>query len=131
MAATAPHQRLRHLREHLGAGAHHHSCAAASLSDASDVLASLLPLPLLGHRALDPESGWLRPDLGGVRSATNAAAGSGDFRLAALLSDLAFVAEPRRPLSVADCAPPGPAEAAGFFRENGFVVVEQVTAIGG
>ena len=50
-----------------------------------------------------------------LRAAIGAAAADGEFRLAAPLKDIAFVAEPQEPLTPAACAPPAPEIAPGCF----------------
>lgn len=126
MAPQLTARRLGRLAAHL-----HPSAAPVAqqsegqLSNAEDVVQSLLPLPLLDS-SLAQDSGWMQPDTASVHEAMAAAAAAGDFRLAALLKDLAFTADPKPPLSIADCAPDGPAAAAEFFIRNGFVVVPQL-----
>lgn len=90
----------------------------------ADVIHDLLPLPLL-ERPLDGQN-WIQADCSSVHAAISSAVASGDFRLAAALKDLLFVAEPKQPLTVTDCAPAGVDDAVQFFLENGFVCVQQL-----
>ena len=103
--------RLARLRGHLTSS----TCA----SDAQAALEQLLPVPLPEGHALSAASGWMQPDTMALHSAIGAAAADGEFRLAAQLKDIAFVAEPQDPLTPADCAPPDPDDAAAFFVQNG------------
>ena len=89
-----------------------------------DAIHELLPLPLI-ERPLNGKD-WIQADCSAVHESISRAAADGDFRLAAALQDLLFVAEPKPPLSVAECAPTDPDAAAAFFIENGFVCVEQL-----
>jgi hypothetical protein len=110
----------------------HPTTAAVRLSSVQDVIQQLLPLPIRRRPTADvsPEAGvesdWLAPDCTALRAAIAEASREGNFRLAALLQDLAFVVEPKRPLRVGDCAPADPTTAAEFFRTNGFVAVPQL-----
>jgi len=106
----ASSRRLARLRGHLASS----TCA----SDAQAALEQLLPVPLPEGHALSA-SGWMQPDTSALHSAIGAAAADGEFRLAAQLKDIAFVAEPQEPLTPADCAPPDPDDAAAFFVQNG------------
>ena len=85
----------------------------------SHPLLALLPLSIEG----ETEHGCFSPALGVVRSAIADATQSRQYRMAAALSDLLYVVEPKPPLSVDECAPSDPDAAAAFFVENGFVCV--------
>jgi hypothetical protein len=121
-------RRLRRLGLQLGADT---PMAASGLATArtagggwEDAIHELLPLPLI-ERPLNGKD-WIQADCSAVHESISRAAADGDFRLAAALQDLLFVAEPKPPLSVAECAPTDPDAAAAFFIENGFVCVEQL-----
>ena len=88
----------------------------------ADAFASVLPLRLNGLTS----EGVFDPDISSLSAAVRAAADAGDYRRAAALQDVLAVAQPRPLLSVDDCAPPEPDDAAAFFVENGFVVVKQL-----
>ena len=107
----ASSRRLARLHGHLAS-------SARAASDAQAALEQLLPVPLPEGQALSA-SGWMQPDTSTLHSAIGAAAADGEFRLAAQLKDIAFVAEPQAPLTPADCAPPDPDDAAAFFVQNG------------
>lgn len=130
-------RRLRHIGGQLGgrcgAGGFRDGVAARAAGSASnsisdnsweDVIHELLPLPLV-ERPLDGQR-WIQPDCSAIHAAVSDAVASGDFRLAAALQDLLFVAEPKQPLTVSDCAPECAEDAVQFFLENGFVCVRQL-----
>lgn len=105
--------------------------ALADGGGAAEALGQLLPIPLRRRPtdlspAAPARDAWMQPDCSAVREAAADAAAAGDFRLAALLQDLAFTADPKPPLSVDDCAPSDATAAAAFFRANGFVAVKQL-----
>ncbi len=86
-------------------------------------VADFLPLNVTGS---DSVSGCFASDIQPVERAIVSAASEGDFRAAAALQDLLFVVKPKPLLSVEDCAPTDPDEAAAFFVENGFVCIQQL-----
>jgi hypothetical protein len=130
-AVSRPHRRLGRLQTHLTAPAA--AAAGVVLGSAFDVVQQqLLPIPLL-QRPIDLSPGaaasggaWMQPDCAAVREAMASAVASADFRLAALLQDLAFTADPKPQLSADDCAPGDPQASADFFTTNGFVSVHTV-----
>eukprot|EP01052_Picozoa_sp_SAG31_P013903 SAG31_NODE_848_length_11534_cov_8.897463_13_plen_196_part_00 len=99
--------------------------ATAAASGGGGPLAAVLPLQLQPRCGID-ENGWFCADLAATHAALSVAVSAGNYRAAAALQDLVFVAEPKPALSVRDCAPQSPDAAADFFLENGFVVIEQL-----
>ena len=111
-AVTAPRRRLHHLCTHV----------SGSSSVLESPVLALLPLRIDGS---DPH-GCFSPCLGEVKAALVGATTAGNFRAAAALSDLLAVVEPKPLLSVHECAPRDPDDAARFFLENGFVCIREL-----
>jgi hypothetical protein len=113
-AAAAPCRRLRRLSAHV------------TPSPRSSVLESPI-LALLPLRVDGTDShGCFSPCVSGLKVALGEATTAGNFRAAAALSDLLAVVEPKPLLSVDECAPSDPDDAARFFLENGFVCIREL-----
>ena len=76
--------------------------------------------------AVDATGAALPAELEKLRARQRRAAAEGDFHAALLLQDLLFSVEPRRPLTLEECAPPTLEGKREFFLRNGFVVVPAV-----
>ena len=61
-----------------------------------------------------------------IRDCIQDAADAGNFRLAASLQDLLFVAEPKPPLTLEACSPESPDECLEFFLREGFVCIRNL-----
>jgi hypothetical protein len=92
--------------------------ALAAEPDARSFATGLVPLRLNGK--------GFQPDVSALERAIEEAARGRDFRRAAALQDLLFVASPKPALTVDDCAPAGAEAAASFFVQNGFVCVREL-----
>ena len=81
----------------------------------------------LQHPLLQDESGAVLPsELAELQERELAAAGRGEYRLAAQLRDMRLVLSPKPPLSLADASPSSLQEQHDFFLENGFLCVKDV-----
>ena len=76
--------------------------------------------------AVDATGAALPAELEKLRARQRRAAAEGDFHAALLLQDLLYTVEPRRPLTLEECAPPTLEGKREFFLRNGFVVVPAV-----
>ena len=117
-------RRLRHVAAHLlvppGGDPYCRSRPTAPTPAAGEgVAVGLLPLAV---------GRGFTPDLAALESAIGDAAASADFRQAAALQDLHFVAAPKPTLGVGDCAPESASDAADFFLQNGFVAIRELFA---
>ena len=117
-------RRLRHLDAHLRRQAV--SVVAAGDTGSSHPAAAVLPLSVYGR---DNSSGCFASNVEPIEKAISSAAGKGNFRAAAALQDLLFVVKPKPLLSVQDCAPADPDQAAAFFVRNGFVCIRQLFSV--
>ena len=96
--------------------------SATSATTAAEQPETLQLLPL----RVGPDFHPAPTELQRIRDCIQDAADAGNFRLAASLQDLLFVAEPKPPLTLEACSPESPDECLEFFLREGFVCIRNL-----